>query len=311
MLENRSKHNIENLFDLTKKFDIKLGGKKSIEALAKSGAFDALVPNRSTAIYSLNDILSESQKGNMQQVGGDLFSSNAIDFDPYEKFKNKDEIDNNEILELEREALGFYFSGHPVESLGNTLTGLTSHTIDQLTPDIKQSKIAGLIQNIRQTRDRQGQQMYFVNFDDGSGSMDAVITNDLIQSHHEIIKKNNILIFAGEISIDDYRSKEVGKVQFKMNVKRLHTLDGIYKSVQGISLHITEDQLPELESGMETLKKLNGALWESGECTLEIKLSFKDKETSISLGENFRFHPNQDNIASIKHAFPNLDLRIN
>ena len=94
LLENRSKHNIENLFDLTKKFDIKLGGKKSIEALAKSGAFDALVPNRSTAIYSLSDILSESQKGNMQQVGGDLFSSNAIDFDPYEKFKNKDEIDN-------------------------------------------------------------------------------------------------------------------------------------------------------------------------------------------------------------------------
>ncbi len=311
LLENRSKHNIENLFDLTKKFDIKLGGKKSIEALAKSGAFDALVPNRSTAIYSLSDILSESQKGNMQQVGGDLFSSNAIDFDPYEKFKNKDEIDNNEILELEREALGFYFSGHPVESLGNTLTGLTSHTIDQLKPDIKKSKIAGLIQNIRQTRDRQGQQMYFVNFDDGSGSMDAVISNDLIQSHHEIIKKNNILIFAGDISIDDYRSKEVGKVQFKMNVKRLHTLDGIYKSVQGISLHITEDQLPELESGMETLKKLNGALWESGECTLEIKLSFKDKDTSISLGENFRFHPNQDNIASIKHAFPNLDLRIN
>ncbi|MEK9649935.1 MAG: DNA polymerase III subunit alpha [Gammaproteobacteria bacterium] len=311
ILENRRKHQVENLFDFTKKFDIKLGGKKSIEALAKSGAFDSLVPNRSIAMYSLNDILSESQKRSNQQFGGDLFSSNEIGFDPYEKFKNEEEIDNNEILELEREALGFYFTGHPVESLSDTLVGFTNHRIDQLTPDIKNSKIAGLIQSIRQTKDRHGQQMYFANFDDGSGSMDAVITHELIQSHHEIIKKNNILIFCGEISVDDYRSKEVGKVQYKMNVKKLYSLDGIYKSIQGVSIHITEDQLPDLKNSMEALKNLNGDIWNSGECTLEIKLRFKEKETSISLGENFRFHPNQDNITSIKQAFRNLDLRIN
>ena len=311
ILENRGKYKIQNLFDLTKKFDIKLGGKKSIEALAKSGAFDSLAPSRSVAIYSLEDILSESQKGNTQHTGGDLFTSNSIDFDPYEKFKNKDEISNNEILELEREALGFYFSGHPVESLGRTLAGHTIHKIHELTPEIKKSKVAGLIQSIRQTRDRQGQQIYFVNFDDGSGSMDAIVGNELIQKNHEIIKKNNILIFSGDISVDDYRSKEVGKIQFKMNVKKLTPLDGIYKNIHSITLHITQEQLPMLKAGMENLKNINGSIWDSGDCALEIKLSFQDKETSISLGENFRFQPNQDNIASIKDAFPDIDLRIN
>ena len=311
ILENRGKYKIQNLFDLTKKFDIKLGGKKSIEALAKSGAFDSLAPSRSVAIYSLEDILSESQKGNTQHTGGDLFTSNSIDFDPYEKFKNKDDISNNEILELEREALGFYFSGHPVESLGRTLAGHTIHKIHELTPEIKKSKVAGLIQSIRQTRDRQGQQIYFVNFDDGSGSMDAIVGNELIQKNHEIIKKNNILIFSGDISVDDYRSKEVGKIQFKMNVKKLTPLDGIYKNIQSITLHVTQEQLPMLKAGMENLKNINGSIWDSGDCALEIKLSFQDKETSISLGENFRFQPNQDNIASIKDAFPDIDLRIN
>ena len=83
------------------------------------------------------------------------------------------------------------------------------------------------------------------------------------------------------------------------------------KNIQLITLHVTEDQLPVLKAGMENLKNINGSIWNSGDCALEIRLSFQDKETSIRLGENFRFQPNQDNIASIKDAFPDIDLRIN
>ena len=98
--------------------------------------------------------------------------------------------------------------------------------------------------------------------------MDAVIGNELIQKNHEIIKKNNILIFSGDITVDDYRSKEVGKIQFKMNVKKLTTVDGIYKNIQLITLHVTEDQLPVLKAGMENLKNINGSIWNSGDCEI-------------------------------------------
>jgi DNA polymerase III, alpha subunit len=79
LIEKRSS-GFKDLFDLTKKTDIKLGGKKSIEALAKSGAFDSISPSRSVAIEALEDVLREGQKA--QSSSSDLFSSVQQEFDP-------------------------------------------------------------------------------------------------------------------------------------------------------------------------------------------------------------------------------------
>ena len=107
LIEKRSS-GFKDLFDLTKKTDIKLGGKKSIEALAKSGAFDSISPSRSVAIEALEDVLREGQKA--QSSSSDLFSSVQQEFDPYDKYKNTSDLPPELILEHEKTALGFYMS---------------------------------------------------------------------------------------------------------------------------------------------------------------------------------------------------------
>ena len=67
-----------------------MGGKKSIEALAKSGAFDSISPSRSVAIEALEDVLREGQKA--QSSSTDLFSSVQQEFDPYDKYKNTSDL---------------------------------------------------------------------------------------------------------------------------------------------------------------------------------------------------------------------------
>ena len=87
------------MFDLTSKTDVKIGGRRSIESLAKSGAFDSISPSRSVAISSIEDILREAQK---DKNSNDLFSNTKITFDPYEKYQNIKEISQNKSLEFEK-----------------------------------------------------------------------------------------------------------------------------------------------------------------------------------------------------------------
>ena len=77
----------KDLWDFSKKADIRLGGKKSLEALSQSGAFDSLAPTRSIAIACTKDMLKDGNNtnGNNNLKSGDLFSSMEENFDPYEK----------------------------------------------------------------------------------------------------------------------------------------------------------------------------------------------------------------------------------
>ena len=77
----------KDLWDFSKKADIRLGGKKSLEALSQSGAFDSLAPTRSIAIACTKDMLKDgsNSNGSNNLKSGDLFSSMEENFDPYEK----------------------------------------------------------------------------------------------------------------------------------------------------------------------------------------------------------------------------------
>ena len=77
LIEKRSS-GFKDLFDLTKKTDIKLGGKKSIEALAKSGGFDSISPSRSIAIEALEDVCVKDKKHNLLRRISFLLSSKNL-----------------------------------------------------------------------------------------------------------------------------------------------------------------------------------------------------------------------------------------
>ncbi len=124
----RETNTFNDLWDFSKKVDIKLGGKKSLEALSQSGAFDSIAPSRSIAISCVEDMLKDGSKNISKQVGmsGDLFSSLDDSFDPYEKYKNTQDMNLSELLALEKKSLGYYLSGHPVNAIETKVNRLRS-----------------------------------------------------------------------------------------------------------------------------------------------------------------------------------------
>ncbi len=85
----RNSHEFKDLWDFTRNIDIKLGGKKSLEALSFAGAFDSIAPSRSIAIACIGDMLQDGGKAITASANsGDLFATIDTNFNPYEKYTN-------------------------------------------------------------------------------------------------------------------------------------------------------------------------------------------------------------------------------
>ena len=313
VIEVRKNHSFKDLFDLTKKVNIRLGGKKSIEALTKAGAFDELAPSRSIALACMEDMLREGQKNSAQMAGtSDLFASMEETFDPYEKYVNVKDLSKEDLLNHERDALGYYFSGHPVIAIQSLVKNLRSHTISEVTDDVSRVKIVGLLNSYRQIRDRSNKQIAFISFDDGTGTMEGTVSTDVLEKHHLLLKANSILIFAGSVEIDDYKSKELNRRMYKMKVGAVTSLES-QMSQGNKSIMIDARKLPNdsIQSNMTSLKNLNGDFWKHGNCKIHLKILHEDSEAIIELGDEFKLMPSSENIKILKDMFGDEAIKLN
>ena len=309
----RQSVNFKDLWDFSKKADIKLGGKKSLEALSQSGAFDNIAPSRTVAIACIEDMLKDSTKAaNGSSVkSGDLFASIDEDFDPYEKYKNLPDLTMSELLSLEKKSLGYYLSGHPVDAIGGKIEKLRSRKIGDITNDIKKASLVCLINSARQIKDRKGNPLTFINFDDGSGVMDGVVASDTLETCHGILKEGSILILKGTIELDDYKSKDLGDAMYRMRVGEVHSLDTeLERKVREIMINIEKSDVSSLDALSEKLGEIKDDFWAHGSCQLNIKVKTGKSEVIISAGEKFKFPPTLINLTYLEEIFGTNALEI-
>ena len=148
------------------------------------------------------------KKASNEFFAGDLFSNIEQDFNPYDQYKNVRPLNSSQKLKFEKEALGFYVSGHPVKAIKDDIKDLRSHRILDLDVNISTATVVGLVNSIRQTNNTQDKPITYVNFEDEGGSMDGIILSKLYEERYEIIKEGKILRFSGSVEVDDYRSND-------------------------------------------------------------------------------------------------------
>ena len=297
--EKRNILKFKDLWDFSKKIDIKLGGKKSLEALSQSGAFDSLSPSRSIAIASVQDMLKDgSNKNSISNLkSGDLFADFDETFDPYEKYKNIQDLTLTEQLEFEKKSLGYYLSGHPVAAIKNKVNRIRSHSISELTNDIKKSSLICLINSVRQIKDRKGKPLTFINFDDGTGIMDGIVSSEVLDNCHNLLKEGSILSLKGIIEVDDYKTNDIGALMFRMRIKEVQSIDDeLVKKTNEILIDLQKSDILSLENMAEKLELIDNEFWNDGACSINLKVQTDESEAIIKLGKEYNFNPTLENL---------------
>ena len=190
--------------------------KKCIESLIKAGAFDEFEQTRSTLLASFEtivDTINDTSRKTMQgQVT--MFDLGSTEDEKIESMKYKfttlKEFDEKELLSMEKEMLGIYISGHPLQKLKekiqknatiNTLQMLQMNEENSLEQDGKQVKYVGIINSIKKKYTKRNTLMAFMTVEDLYGSTEIIVFDSCYSKSQNILIEENIVLIEGRLSI--------------------------------------------------------------------------------------------------------------
>jgi len=223
IVEERSRGRFKSIFDFIKRLSSKVINKRALESLIKSGAFDSFGYSRRALLENIDKILESAQVMKRAHIG----QVSLIDLEslPQEEIiNNMPEFSIDEILEMEKEMLGFYVSYDPQEELRKISEKLFDYTIDDLVEVESGSQVIvpGILKNVREVIDRKNQKMLFATLEDFTGEAEITVFSSVYGNYKDILKEGKKVIISGKLEIDRDESEE----RIKIIVDQVGDLEG-------------------------------------------------------------------------------------
>ena len=205
----------KDLFDFCKRVGSKKINKRVLEALVASGALDNLVPNkeRSVLYSAIPDAVQSADQSERNSDAGmmDLFGEIAATADDaaslelaYERHITTRSLTLKQRLKGEKDTLGLYVTGHPIDSYDHELGRFLRCRLDQLMAKKDKQWIAGLVVASRTMKTKRGKTIAFLTLDDRRARIDVALFGDTYEKYRELLQTDRLLIVEGEVSEDDY-----------------------------------------------------------------------------------------------------------
>ena len=223
IVEERSRGKFKSIFDFIKRLSSRVINKRALESLIKSGAFDSFGYSRRALLENIDKILESAQVMKRTHIG----QVSLIDLEslPHEEIiNNMPEFSIDEILEMEKEMLGFYVSYDPQEELRKISEKLFDYTIDDLVEIESGSQVIvpGILKNVREVIDRKNQKMLFATLEDFTGEAEITVFSSVYGNYKDILKEGKKVIISGRLEIDKDESEE----RIKIIVDQVGDLEG-------------------------------------------------------------------------------------
>ncbi|GAB2730155.1 DNA polymerase III subunit alpha [Halomonas garicola] len=198
-----------DLFDFCRRLDPRRINKRTLEALIRAGALDNLGPSRAVLAAAMEDALKAAAQNHTNQNAGmlDMFGeafAPVEDRDVYADYRGVRDWRDRERLAGEKDTLGLYLTGHPIDEYERELKRFVSTRISDLNPSREPQRVAGLVIGVRTMKSKRGDTMAFITLDDRTGRIEASLFGELYDALRGQIDTGEVIIVEGEVSTDDY-----------------------------------------------------------------------------------------------------------
>ena len=203
-----------NLFDFCKRVGSKKLNKRVLEALVASGALDNIVPNkeRSVLYSAIGDAVQSADQSERNADAGmaDLFGDIVAPINEtgmafvYDRHLDARPLTLKQRLKGEKDTLGLYVTGHPIDSYDHELGRFLRCRLDQLFAKKEKQWIAGLVVASRTMKTKRGKTIAFLTIDDRRARVDVALFGDSYDKYRDMLQNDRLLIIEGEVSEDDY-----------------------------------------------------------------------------------------------------------
>ena len=280
----------KSLFDLCERVDHRKINRRVIESLIKSGAFDSTGARRSQMMSVLEEALEVGQKIQRDRASGQFSLFEAMGMDRhgtiYPPFPEIEEWNEGELLNYEKEFLGFFITGHPLARYEPVLKKFANADTLKLQ-DLSEGRvvrIGGIVRDYKLHNDRKGEVMAFVTIEDLSGLAEVTLFSSLYSSVSGLIEKDSAIMVEGRVIRDEKSSKILADT-----VVPIDKAEETWTTSVHLKLDITGLNKQSLQEVCEILKQHKGS------CSAYLHLVMPQRtDTSIALHESLRVRAGSD-----------------
>ncbi len=293
--------NFTTIFDLCSRVALLPGSsglnKRSLEALILSGANDCLEGNRAQKLKAVDQALAYAISTRKHKESGQmsLFGDVPEEEMALPAFAPIPEILMEKRLELEKEMLGYYFSGHPLDIYEEEISGFTTMPLCKLDEaSLGFQSVAGAVAEIRKIPTKRGM-MAFVTLSDKNSSSEVIVFSDVLEKYEDLLEKGALLLFDGTVT-EGKRDRED-----KLIIERILPLKEARKYLNAgvmVELHGFECKTEILEETNSYIRK------NPGRGRLVLKIRFPSGRMEYLSSMSIKVDPSNEFLIGLRKILP-------
>jgi DNA polymerase-3 subunit alpha len=311
--EARQAGPFKDLFDFCARIDLKRVNKRTLGGLINSGALDRLGPfffeepkqyqanidrNRGVLLAALEEAIQAAEQTARSHDSGhaDLFGGLFVeaDADVYANHRTAKEVTLKERLRGEKETLGLYLTGHPIDEYEGEIRRFARQRIVDLKPARDTQTVAGLIIALRVMKNKKGDKMGFITLDDRSGRIEASLFADSFHAAQSLLQTDAMVVVEGEVSSDDFSGG------LRLRAKRVMSLEEARTGLaESLRLTVRSEALKgdRLRWLGDLCRKHRGA------CPITLDYTGQEARALLQFGEAWRIDPADSLIQALRDQF--------
>lgn len=313
----------KDIYDFCRRVDGRKVNKRVMEALIRSGAMDDLGPHRATLMARLPDAtqMAEQHQRNFQLGQDDLFGSAADeDFNmaPVDQIEVP-EWDDEQRLHAEKETLGLYLTGHPIERYEAELRNFTECSFSKLADLIEPAAagggggyqkrrnapeycLAGLMIGLRARKTKSGNKIVSAILDDRTARIEVQIYEDIYEQFGYLLNKDKLIVVEGPVVYDEYFGGH------RVTAKNIYDIDTARERfAKRVDIQLKPEQAANgFMSGLaETLKPFT-----EGRCPVWIHYSTSEARASLALDESWNVQPTDELMNRLRRLLDDKSVQL-
>ncbi len=257
----------QNIFQFCENVDLRVANKRVLESLIKAGVFDSLHPSRRSLLEVLEKAVERGQKANRDRLSGQigLFGDSAAEEAGVDEVPFVGNWPDREQWGYEKETLGFYVTGHPLQKYERELRKFSLGDSARLGEEMggRETSIGGMVTALRRLQTRKGASMATFQLEDLSGTVEVVVFPNCYEKCRDLLSDSDQpVLVRGRCEVD-------GRGDVRLIAANVAVLDSLWK--QGVEKMLISVSVPSIDSA--SLSRLQDLIKRNpGPCPLEFEI---------------------------------------
>ncbi len=322
--ERKENGSYPNIFDFAERINLRTVNKRNFESLAQAGGFDCFehyhrrqylwAPEGEQTLIEKVIRYANSKQAEKDAAQVSLFGGDSAVATPLPRVADMEPFSQMEKLKREKEIVGFYISGHPLDQFEIELESFCKPINDINKFPNQEISIGGIVNNVRNGQTKNGKPYGVVNIEDYNGAVELFLLGEKFINHAQYLRPGEFLYITGRVEINWRKKKEIKEnpsinpspEDWELQTFAISLLSEL-REKRGKGIHIRLDARMVDQEFIENITELTEK--HPGETDLKIELVDRAENISVELfARKTKINPSNELIAGLKQYVDSANL---